>query len=447
MCFSFGKEKQEGGALMRMIDLIEKKKCGFPHTREELAFLIDGVTRGDIPDYQISAWLMAVCFQGMTDDALADMTDLMARSGDMTDLSSLGETTVDKHSTGGVGDKTTPILAPLVAALGGTVAKMSGRGLGFTGGTVDKLESIPGFRTEMPMEEFFAIVRAHGACVVGQSGNLTPADKKLYALRDVTGTVNSIPLIASSIMSKKLAAGAKNIVLDVKVGRGAFMKTLDDAEALAQKMVAIGKANGRNVRAVLTNMNIPLGLAVGNALEIKEAIAVLNGEGPDDLREIVLVLASHMLALALNEPCSCMKARCEAALADGTALCRFAEMVAAQGGDASYIYHPEQFPEASILHEIKAEREGYLAEMDAETIGKTATLLGAGREKKGDAIDMTAGIILCKKTGDLVRKGDVLAVLHTNRSEVLAQAEAMYRSALSFSDRCPERETLVYKIV
>lgn len=432
---------------MRMIDLIEKKKYGFSHTREELAFLVSGVTSGEIPDYQISAWLMAVCFQGMTDEETAVLTDLMARSGDMTDLSSLGEMTVDKHSTGGVGDKTTPILAPLVASLGGIVAKMSGRGLGFTGGTVDKLESIPGFRTEMPMEEFFSVVRRHGACVVGQSGNLTPADKKLYALRDVTGTVSSIALIASSVMSKKLAAGAKNIVLDVKVGGGAFMKTIRDAEALAEKMVAIGRANGRNVRAVLTNMDIPLGYAIGNALEISEAIDVLNGKGPDDLREVVLVLASEMLALALQESCETMRKRCETALSDGTAFRKFKEMVAAQGGDASYIEHPEKFPQSAFRYEIKAEHDAYLFSMNAETIGKTATLLGAGREKKGDVIDFSAGIVLAKKTGDFVYKGETLAVLHTNRGEILAQADAMYRSAISFSEKKPEKETLIYQIL
>ncbi|MBQ8497073.1 MAG: thymidine phosphorylase [Clostridia bacterium] len=432
---------------MRIIDLIEKKKQGFSHTKEELAFFINGVVRGEIPDYQISAWLMAVCFQGMNDRELADMTELMARSGDMTDLSSLGETTVDKHSTGGVGDKTTPIVAPLVAALGGTVAKMSGRGLGFTGGTVDKLESIPDFQTEIPMHDFFAIVKKHGVCVVGQSGNLTPADKKLYALRDVTATVNSIPLIASSIMSKKLAAGAKSIVLDVKVGGGAFMKEIHEAENLAEKMVAIGKANGRNMKAVLSNMNIPLGHAVGNALEIKEVISVLNGKGSSDLTEISLVLASQMLSLALHEPVEIMREQCEKALFDGAALQKFREMVSAQGGDVSYIDHPEKFPTAAFLHEIKAESHGYISHMDTETIGKTATMLGAGREKKGDIIDMTAGIILIKKTGDAVQKGETLAVLHTNRKDKIKDAETMFRNALSCSETQPEREALVYKIL
>ena len=430
---------------MRMVDLIEKKKQGLEHTKEEICFLIRGITEGDIPDYQISAWLMAVCFCGMTDRELADMTAFMAASGDMTDLCALGTTTVDKHSTGGVGDKTTPILAPLVASLGGTVAKMSGRGLGFTGGTIDKLESIPGFQTALSAEDFLNLVQMHGVCVVGQTGNLTPADKKLYALRDVTATVQSSPLIASSIMSKKLAAGAKSIVLDVKVGNGAFMKDLESAEMLAEKMVAIGKANGRNMRAVLTNMNIPLGYAVGNALEIKEVISVLKGKGPDDLTEIVLVLASHMLSLALQKSVEFFRKQCENALANGMAYRKFLEMVAAQGGDISYIEHPETFPQAAFLYEVKAKEDGYLAAMNTEIIGKIATLLGAGREKKEDAIDFTAGLVFSKKTGDFVRAGDTLAVLHTNREAVLPQAEEMYRHALTFSSVSPEKEPLIYK--
>ena len=287
---------------MRMSDLIEKKKCGLAHTREEIDFLIHGLVREaePIPDYQISAWLMAVYFRGMTDEEIFYLTDAMARSGDMTDLSALGEMTVDKHSTGGVGDKTTLIVAPIVATLGATVAKMSGRGLGFTGGTVDKLEAIPGFCTVLSRDEFLAQCKTHGIAVVGQSGNLAPADKKLYALRDVTATVDSIPLIASSIMSKKLAAGAKSIVLDVKVGSGAFMKDTASARSLAQKMVAIGKAAERSMAAILTNMDIPLGFAIGNALEVKEAVAVLEGKGPRDLTEVSLTLASEMLSLSLH---------------------------------------------------------------------------------------------------------------------------------------------------
>ncbi|MBQ3489820.1 MAG: thymidine phosphorylase [Clostridia bacterium] len=432
---------------MRIQDLIEKKKQGFAHTREELKLLLDGAVNGTVPDYQLSAWLMAVCFRGLTDTEISEMTELMAHSGDMTDLRLLGNHTVDKHSTGGVGDKTTLILAPLVSSLGACVAKMSGRGLGFTGGTIDKLEAIPGFRTELSMKEFLGIVKTHGVCVAGQSGNLTPADKKLYALRDVTATVDSIPLIASSVMSKKLAAGAKSIVLDVKVGNGAFMKELAGAEALAEKMVSAGKAHGRNIRAVLTNMNVPLGCAVGNALEVKEAIEILSGKGPSDLKELTLVLGAQMLALSLGEDEKEAYARCKHALKDGSALRKFSEMIEAQGGDACCVRNPERLPLASTVYEISARKEGYLSRMDCALIGKTATLLGAGREKKGDPIDLSAGIVLAKKTGDFVCCGEPLAYLHTNRAEKLGEAETMYREALSFSDMPPEKEPLVYRLI
>ena len=432
---------------MRMQDLIEKKKNGFAHTGEELSYIIGGAVSGEIPDYQLSAWLMAVCFRGMSDEELAELTNLMARSGDTVDLSALGEKTVDKHSTGGVGDKTTLIIAPLVASLGGVVAKMSGRGLGFTGGTIDKLESIPNFRTELSDEEFFRILRQNGVCIAGQSGNLTPADKKLYALRDVTATVDSVPLIASSVMSKKLATGAKSIVLDVKTGNGAFMKDIESASLLAEKMIAAGRAHGRNVRAVLSNMNIPLGNAVGNALEVKEAVAILNGRGPSDLREICLVLATHMLALSVGGDETEIRALCERALDDGTALSKLKEIVGAQGGDVSYIENPEKFPIAGEIFAVKAKSDGYISSMDCAVIGKTATLLGAGREKKGDPIDMSAGVTLEKKTGDFVRAGETLAYLHTNRKEKLAEAEKMYLSAITFSTSPVEKEPLVYKII
>ncbi|MBQ2988436.1 MAG: thymidine phosphorylase [Clostridia bacterium] len=432
---------------MRMQDLIEKKKNGFFHTKEELKFIIDGAVSGSIPDYQLSAWLMAVCFRGMSDGELAHVTELMARSGDTVDLSSLGDRTVDKHSTGGVGDKTTLIIAPLVASLGGIVAKMSGRGLGFTGGTIDKLESIPNFRTELSDAAFLRILSEHGVCIAGQSGNLTPADKKLYALRDVTATVDSIPLIASSVMSKKLATGAKSIVLDVKTGNGAFMKDVESASLLAQKMIAAGRAHGRNVRAVLTNMNIPLGNAVGNALEVKEAVEVLRGGGPRDLREICLVLATHMLALSVGGDEAALRRLCESALRDGTALRKLADMVRAQGGDVSCISNPESLPTAGTVYEIRSKKNGFIASMDCAVIGKTATLLGAGRETKGDHIDMSAGIVLTKKTGDFVRRGETLAYLHTNRAERLGEAELTYLSALAFSDTPVEREPLVYKII
>lgn len=432
---------------MRMQDLIEKKKKGFFHTREELKMIVDGAVSGDIPDYQLSAWLMAVCFCGMSDGELADLTDLMAKSGDTTALSVLGDRTVDKHSTGGVGDKTTLIIAPLVAALGGIVAKMSGRGLGFTGGTIDKLESIPNFKTELSYEAFIGLLKKNGVCIAGQSGNLTPADKKIYALRDVTATVDSVPLIASSVMSKKLATGARSIVLDVKTGNGAFMKDLESASLLAEKMIAIGRANGRNVSAVLTNMSIPLGNAVGNALEVKEAVEVLSGKGPRDLREICLILATQMLVLSVGGDEKEIRLRCERALDDGTALRKFVALVEAQGGDISYIENTENFPTAGEVYAVKARKDGFIASMDCAVIGKTATLLGAGREKKGDPIDMAAGVMLEKKTGDFVCAGDVLAYLHTDRGEKLEEAEALYRSALTFSDTPVEKEPLVYQIL
>ena len=432
---------------MRMQDLIEKKKKGFPHSKEELRFIINGAVCGTVPDYQLSAWLMAVCFQGMEDGELADMTDLMAKSGDTTSLSVLGERTVDKHSTGGVGDKTTLVIAPLVAALGGVVAKMSGRGLGFTGGTVDKLESIPNFRTALSYAEFIRILQENGVCMAGQSGNLAPADKKLYALRDVTATVDSVPLIASSVMSKKLATGAKSIVLDVKTGNGAFMKDIESATLLAQKMIAIGRANGRNVCAVLTNMSVPLGSAVGNALEVREAIEILRGKGPRDLRELCLVLATQMLLLSIGGEEAEIRSRCERALDDGKALAKLIETVKIQGGDVSYITNPDKLPTAGAIYAVKTKKDGFIASMDCAAIGKTAALLGAGRAKKDDLIDMSAGVTVLKKTGDFVRRGEVLAYLHTNSAEKLGEAETLYLSALSFSDTHVKKEPLIYKII
>ena len=432
---------------MRMQDLIEKKKNGFSHSRDELGFIIHGAVSGTIPDYQLSAWLMAVCFQGMTDGELADMTDLMAKSGDTTSLSVLGERTVDKHSTGGVGDKTTLVIAPLVASLGGIVAKMSGRGLGFTGGTVDKLESIPGFRTAFSYGEFIRILQTNGVCMAGQSGNLAPADKKLYALRDVTATVDSVPLIASSVMSKKLATGAKSIVLDVKTGNGAFMKDVEGATLLAEKMIAIGRACGRNMCAVLTNMNVPLGNAVGNALEVREALEVLSGKGPRDLRELCLVLATQMLRLSVGGDESEIRQRCERALDDGTALAKFVETVRIQGGDVSYITDPKRLPTAGAIYTVKAKKDGFIASMDCAVIGKTAAMLGAGRAKKDDLIDTSAGLTVMRKTGDFVRRGEVLAYLHTNSAEKLGEAETLYLSALTFSDTPVEKEPLIYKMI
>ena len=432
---------------MTMRDLIEKKKQGGTHTQEELAFFVRGVTEGSIPDYQTAAWLMAVRFQGMTDSETAMLTQLMAHSGDVTDLSSLGSRTVDKHSTGGVGDKTTLIVAPLAATLGGIVAKMSGRGLGFTGGTVDKLESVPGFQTSMDSTSFLRCAATHGICVIGQSGNLTPADKKLYALRDVTATVDSIPLIASSIMSKKLAAGARSIVLDVKVGSGAFMKTAEQAALLAEKMVAIGKAAGRRMTAVLSDMDTPLGFAVGNSLEVIEAISVLEGKGPQDLTELCVVLASNMLSLALEIPYEEAEEKCRETIASGKAKEKLCEMIAAQGGDASFIEHPEKFPKASHVVKLRSERTGYLSAMDAEKIGLCAGILGAGRVKKEDDIDHTAGLVLAKKTGDLVRAGDMLVTLHTDRSEKIKEATRIFSEALTFAEEPPMRKPLILGVI
>ncbi|MBS6446090.1 MAG: thymidine phosphorylase [Clostridiales bacterium] len=432
---------------MRMTDILEKKRDGGELSRAELEFFVRGLTSGEIPNYQISAWLMAVYFRGMSDRELADITELMAHSGDVTDLTPLGDRTADKHSTGGVGDKTTLIVAPLVACLGGIVAKMSGRGLGFTGGTVDKLESIPGFRTELSSEEFLATAAAHGLCVVGQSGNLAPADKKLYALRDVTATVESIPLIASSVMSKKLAAGARSIVLDVKVGSGSFMKDIGSARLLAEKMTAIGKSAGRRMAAVLTNMDVPLGHAVGNSLEVAEAVRVLEGRGPADLAEVSLTLASHMLSLATGEEPGLARVRCERALADGSAKRKLCEMVLAQGGDASYIENPDRFPKAEIVTCVLSPCEGYLSHMNAEKIGAASSVLGAGREKKGDAVDHSAGIVLFRKTGEYVKRGETIAELHTSDRERVPEAESIFLAALAFSEEKPAPQKLIYDVI
>jgi pyrimidine-nucleoside phosphorylase len=353
---------------------------------------------------------------------------------------------VDKHSTGGVGDKTSLVLAPMVATLGVSVAKMSGRGLGHTGGTIDKLESFPGFTTALSKDQFVNNVNEIHIAIAGQTADLAPADKKLYALRDVTATVNSIPLIASSIMSKKLAAGAKSIVLDVKVGSGAFMKDTASARALAEKMVVIGKAAGRNMAAILTNMDIPLGFAIGNALEVKEAVAVLEGKGPRDLTEVSLALASEMLSLSLHMRTEEAREKCLSVIADGSAKRKLCEMVCAQGGDVSYIEDTEKFPCAKTVCKVISPKEGYLSHMDAEKIGIASSLLGAGREKKEDSLDMTAGIVLCMKTGDYVKKGDVLAELHTSTRDT-QPAKKMFLSALAFSEIKPDSAMLIYNVI
>lgn len=404
---------------MNMVELIRKKRRGEPLTQEEIGGFVAGYTRGDIPDYQASALLMAICFRGMDARETADLTLAMADSGDRIDLSAVRGIKVDKHSTGGVGDKISFVVAPLVAAAGIPVAKMSGRGLGHTGGTIDKLESIPGFRTELPNEQFLDNVNRYGMAIVGQTGNLAPADKKLYALRDVTGTVDSIPLIASSVMSKKIASGADCIVLDVKTGSGAFMKTAAEARQLAEAMVAIGQSLGRRTVAVITDMNEPLGREVGNANEIREAIATLRGEGPADIAAISLALAAHMTVLGGAFPdYDAAQERLAAMLASGEALAVFRRFVLAQGGDAAFIDRPELLPEAKRHIEVRAAAYGYVAGIDAEAVGLAAMALGAGRRRKDDAIDHAAGVTLLRKTGERVEAGEPLCVMHTNGDNV-----------------------------
>ncbi|WP_053038341.1 pyrimidine-nucleoside phosphorylase [Staphylococcus haemolyticus] len=404
---------------MRMVDIIEKKRDGKSLSKEEIEFFIKGYTNGDIPDYQASSLAMAIFFQDMNDEERAALTMAMVNSGDVIDLSKINGIKVDKHSTGGVGDTTTLVLAPLVAAVGVPVAKMSGRGLGHTGGTIDKLESIKGFHVEISEEDFIKLVNENQVAVIGQSGNLTPADKKLYALRDVTGTVNSIPLIASSIMSKKIAAGADAIVLDVKTGNGAFMKTLEDAEALAHAMVSIGNNVGRNTMAIISDMSQPLGRAIGNALELKEAIDTLNGKGPEDLTELVLTLGSQMVVLA-NRANTLEEAHqlLNEAIENGSALEKFKTFLENQGGDASVVDAPELLPTATYQIEYKAQSSGVVSELIANEIGVASMMLGAGRQTKEDEIDLSVGIVLNKKVGDVVKEGESLLTIHSNRENV-----------------------------
>lgn len=431
---------------MRMYDIIEKKKKGGELTEAEIRFFVEGYTKGEIPDYQASALMMAIYFVGMTDAEIAVLTDAMAHSGDTVDLSRFGTLSADKHSTGGVGDKTSLIVAPIVAACGGKVTKMSGRGLGHTGGTVDKLESIKCYRTTLSSDEFINQVEKVGMAIIGQSGNLTPADKKLYALRDVTATVDSIPLIASSIMSKKLAAGSHNIVLDVKVGSGAFMKTVEEAEALAQKMVEIGKLCGRNCAALITDMDSPLGNAIGNSLEIIEAVEVLKGKAHGDLREICVALASNMIRLAFNIDISEAEKRVETALESGAAFNKMKEWISAQGGDVSYIEDTSRFEKSRFSAEVLAEKSGYINYMNAEALGNISVILGAGRASKDDRIDHTAGILMLKKTSDRVNKGDVLCTLYSNNETALKTAKQQYLDAVKIGEKAAEKP-LVYKVI
>lgn len=428
---------------MRMLDILEHKRCKKELTDAEISFFVDGFTSGQIPDYQASALLMAICLNGMTEQETANLTDCMAHSGDMLDLSDLGETTADKHSTGGVGDKTTLIVAPICAAAGVKIAKMSGRGLGHTGGTIDKLESIPSFRVTLSEVEFKAQVQEIGLAVMGQTADLAPADKKLYALRDASGTVNSIPLIASSIMSKKLAAGAKNIALDVKCGSGAFMQTVGDARALAEEMVRIGKNCGRNTAAVITDMDTPLGTHIGNALEVTEACAVLRGKGADDLRELCLILSAHLIAMATQTNYDRAYRTAERVLQSGEAYEKLQQMVTAQGGDASVLEQDTCFLQAAVSHEVKAPQAGFIAHMQTQTVGESASLLGAGRETKESKLDYAAGIVLHKKTGDFVKQGETLATLYAATDEKCHAGEQRFLESLTFSEKQPPKTPLV----
>ncbi|MFP9126741.1 pyrimidine-nucleoside phosphorylase [Niallia sp. BSM11] len=432
---------------MRMVDLIEKKRDGRELTEEEISFIINGYTDGTIPDYQISAFTMAVFFQGMTEKERADLTMAMVHSGDVIDLSAIEGIKVDKHSTGGVGDTTTLVLGPLVAAVGVPVAKMSGRGLGHTGGTIDKLEAVKGFHVEIDKEEFIKLVNKNKVAVIGQSGNLTPADKKLYALRDVTATVNSIPLIASSIMSKKIAAGADAICLDVKTGAGAFMKSLDDSRELAEAMVRIGNNVGRKTMAIISDMSQPLGFAIGNALEVKEAIDTLKGQGPADLTELCLTLGSQMVYLAEKaESIETAREMLEDAIKSGKALETFKLFLESQGGDSSVVDEPERLPQAQYKLELPAKESGYVAEITADSIGTAAMILGAGRATKESEIDLAVGLVLNKKIGDKVEAGESLVTIYSNTDNVDDVKQRLYEH-IKVTDQKVDAPELIYEVI
>lgn len=431
---------------MRMVDIIAKKRDGHALTKEEIEFVVNGYTNDDIPDYQMSSLAMAIFFQDMTDEERAYLTMAMVESGDQIDLSNIEGIKVDKHSTGGVGDTTTLVLAPLVAALDVPVAKMSGRGLGHTGGTIDKLESVEGFHVEISEEAFVKLVNEDKVAVIGQTGNLTPADKKIYALRDVTATVNSIPLIASSIMSKKIAAGADAIVLDVKTGNGAFMKTVDDAEQLAHAMVKIGNQVGRQTMAIISDMSQPLGRAIGNALELQEAIDTLKGEGPEDLTELVLTLGSQLVVLAqkakdLDEA----RGMLQEVIDNGKALEKFKTFLSNQGGDASVVDEPSKLPTAQYQFELPAKRSGVVSEMIANEIGIASMMLGAGRQTKEDVIDLAVGLVLNKKVGDRVEEGESLLTIYANSEDVEQVKQKLYDN-ITISDHA-EQPQLIHTII
>ncbi len=434
---------------MRAYEIIYKKRQGESLSEEEVKYLINGYTSGDIPDYQMSAWSMAVYFQGMSEKEISFLTEAMAESGDIVDLGSIPGAKVDKHSTGGVGDTTTLVLIPMVAAAGVPVAKMSGRGLGHTGGTIDKLESIPGFSTELTIRKFIDGVNKIGAAIAGHTGNLTPADKMLYSLRDVTATIDSIPLIASSIMSKKIAGGTDGIVLDVKTGSGAFMKDITDAHKLATTMVNIGKRVGKDTIAVITDMEQPLGKAIGNSLEVIEAVQTLSAEGPEDLEELCLTLGANMLLLAgqveeYNEGYNQLKM----IINSGRALNKFAELIEAQGGDPNIISNYDILPRAKQQIKIYSNYKGYVNRINAMAVGNAAMLAGAGREKKGDKIDKAAGVKLHKKCGDMVNKGDLLAVIHSNKERAaLLTATKILQDSFEINDNIPQKAKLIHDII
>lgn len=428
---------------MRMYDIIEKKRDGFELSLEEIKYFITEYCNNNIPDYQASALLMAIFLKGMNERETADLTNVMAHSGDMIDLSEIPGIKVDKHSTGGVGDKTTLILAPIVAACGLPVAKMSGRGLGHTGGTIDKLEAIPGFNTSVSREDFIKNVKEIGISIAGQTGNLAPADKKIYALRDVTATVNNISLIASSIMSKKLASGADRIVLDVKTGSGAFMKTLEDSIKLAKEMVKIGENTGRNTVAVVTDMDIPLGHAIGNSLEIIEAIETLKNNGPKDLMEVSFELATRMLEICQLGTYEKCKSVVLEAVESGKAISKFAELIERQGGNKDIINDYSLFPQTAYQHDYIAQESGYIKSMKTDTIGVASLELGAGRETKESSIDYAAGIIIKKKTGDWVDKGEAIATLYTNKKDKIVSACSLLDKAICYCQQKPELKPLI----
>ncbi|MBQ7061497.1 MAG: thymidine phosphorylase [Clostridia bacterium] len=435
---------------MLITSLIEKKRDGFEHTREEIEFIIRGLLGGAVENYQMTAWMMAVCCRGMSEREIADLTNAMVHSGDTVDLSDLPGVKVDKHSTGGIGDTTTLVVGPLVAACGGTVAKMSGRGLAHTGGTLDKLESVPGCSVEQPLDRFKEIVRRNGVCVIGQSADLDPADKRMYSLRDVSGTVKSIPLISSSIMSKKIAAGADAIVLDVKTGNGAFMETVDDARALAREMVNIGRNVGRRTVAIITDMNRPLGMAIGNGLEMKEAIEVLKGRVPDTdpLVKVCFTLAGHMLRLSgIVENAADAEPMLKRAIENGEGFRRLRGMLEDMGGDPTYADDPEKLVAVKKLVEVRADRSGFVGAMDAKLVGTAALMLGAGREKVTDRIDPAVGILMKKRYGDRVEAGEAFAVIYANSEEKLVEAEKKLREAVTITEAAPEELPLIYDVI